>query len=185
MTRPIGFLLLLALAACGGREETATTDEAVGGAGTTGTATTTDPMTGTTAGTTGTTGTTAGGDVSLEGTTLEGDLDQVINNQGSLTEIAPSVAVPLIGRIQQRLAATDNGDLKDIAEQLGELRQQLQGTNTEGKQIGETLNELADKVAKFANSEDPAAEGARPRLARLSGALSTAGKRLAGTEGGN
>lgn len=195
MTRTPALLLVLALAACRADRtddgtDLGTGDAVKGGAQVTvgtpgaGTATTDDPTAEDVArGMADGDRETAAGDVVMEGTTLVGDVDRVANHRGALTSMAPGVAVPLIRRIAERLHATDDDQLHDIAGGLDDLRKQLEQEDADGREIGETLRKLSEQVAQYANSNTREAQSVRPRLARISGALSAAAKSLAGSEG--
>ena len=111
----------------------------------------------------------AAGDASM----LAADVDTVVAAaERGLTNLAPTVAVPLIERIERSLAGTGDAALGAVATDLGRLRTALGGG--EGN-IGEILGELGNKVTAYAPT---APEAVRARLTALGSALTTQGGAL-------
>ena len=111
----------------------------------------------------------ATGDASM----LAADVDTVAAAaERGLTNLSPSVAVPLIERIERSLAGTGDAALGAVATDLGRLRTALGGGEGD---IGAILTDLGGKVTAYAPT---APEAVRTRLTALGEALTTQGGSL-------
>lgn len=112
------------------------------------------------------------------GGALVANVDSVLtaaNASGGLTGIAPSVAVPIIQRIEDMLDATDNEQLDSVSDDLERLREQLGASTFDGAAVGTTLASLADKVNAYAPTAPAAVQGP---LQQLGTALTDAAQRV-------
>lgn len=99
------------------------------------------------------------------------DLDTTIGAlQGGLTSVNPATAVSVISNWQQQLQGSSDSTLKSIAEDLGDLKDQLTSGNLDGKAIGAVLTRLGSKTATAAASAD----------GQVASKLQTLGKLLSG-----
>lgn len=144
---PLACALAL-LAACGGRDETAartgdTLTLRVDSAG----------------------GSTAAGSLADASTTAQLDSIATAANGGGLTSLAPAVAVPLIRSLEEKLDATEDAALDDIADELEKLREELDGSKIEPPEIANILERLGPKVQQVA-ARGGAAQGSLESIAR-------------------
>ena len=106
------------------------------------------------------------------------ELDNTINAlQGDLTAIPMSNATGMIQDWQTRLQAANNPALNPIAENLGELQEELQESPIDGDDVGELLMELGQQTMDAASAADP---GMTNQLQQLGNLLMQAGQRLTG-----
>lgn len=78
--------------------------------------------------------------------------------RGGLTALAPSVAVPLIRSLEDKLDASNDPALTDIAKDLEKLREELADDTVDGGDVGEILERLGPKVTNVA-AKGGAAQG--------------------------
>lgn len=95
---------------------------------------------------------------------------------GGLTSIAPAIAVPLIRSLEQKLDATEDPALDDIADELEKLREELEGGDINGGDIASILERLGPKVQAVA----PRAGAAQSQLTAIANALTSAVPTLRG-----
>jgi hypothetical protein len=102
------------------------------------------------------------------------DLDQTVSAaEGGLTKLAPAAAITVIRRFEDKLDNSNDPALTDIAKDLEKLREELDDDTIDGKETGDILKRLGEKVTKVA-----AKPGAPAQLTRLGAALSAQGKKL-------
>lgn len=149
--------------ACGGSDDAAT-DSLAGR---------TDSM-GATTGTTGTAAATGAGSLADPGTVAQ--IDSIATAaSGGLTAIPVAVAVPLIRSLEQKLDASEDEALDDIADELEKLREELDG-DINGGEVANILERLGPKVAAVA----PRAGAAGAQLTAIANALTAAVPTLRG-----
>ena len=95
---------------------------------------------------------------------------------GGLTSIPAAVAVPLIRSLEQKLDATEDPALDDIADELEKLREELDGGDINGGDIANILERLGPKVQAVA----PRAGAAQAQLTAIANALTSAVPTLRG-----
>jgi hypothetical protein len=140
---------LAVLAACGGRDETAaragdTLSLRVDSAGGSSTA--------------------VGGSLADASTVAQIDSVATAANNG-LTSLSPAVAVPLIRSLEEKLDASEDAALDDIADELEKLREELDGSKIEPPEIANILERLGPKVQQVA-ARGGAAQGSLETIAR-------------------
>lgn len=135
-------------------------------AGTTGTG-----MTGTTTPGAATTGAPPTGDAAL----LQGTISAA---EGGLTRLPAAAAVQNIEAWQARLRGSNNPTLRQVHDDLGRLRTELQRSSLDRQAIGRLLTSLGQNTTAAAASADATS---RPQLTRLGSLLSTAGSQLSGS----
>jgi hypothetical protein len=153
-------LAAVTLAACGGnRDAQATADSAAAavGAGM-------DTMAGRTGaamgGDTGVMapGTAAGTSAMLSDPSTGPQIDSVVTAaRAGLTSLAPSVAVPLIQRLEDKLDNSNDPALTDIAKDLEKLREELADDTVDGPDVASILERLGPKVTNAAGNAGAAA----------------------------
>ena len=101
-----------------------------------------------------------------------------------VTGLDPVMAVGNIDGWIKALRAADGQQLKGIADDLEELRSELQKSSIDGQKVGQLLNTLGEKTTQAASKADPALS---PQLLQLGSLLLDAGKQLSGeqTQGGD
>ena len=133
--------LALTVAACGGKDAEGTDTSAAlanGATTTTDSATAMAPSGGMGAGT-------------LADASTGAQLDSVATAARSgLTSLAPAVAVPLLQSLEDKLDASNDPELTDIAKDLEKLREELQDDTPTGSDIANILERLGPKVTKAA-----------------------------------
>ncbi|MGZ8378217.1 MAG: hypothetical protein ACXW61_16885 [Gemmatirosa sp.] len=143
---------VLLVAACGGGSDTAATDSATG--------MTTGAMASDSAGMMAPGTATAGTPGSLSDASTVAQLDSVATAARSgLTSLAPAIAVPLIQSLEDKLDASNNPALTDIAKDLEKLREELNDAGgVNGGDVASILERLGPKVTSVA-SQGGAASG--------------------------
>ena len=106
------------------------------------------------------------------------DLDATIEAlQGDITSMDPGAAVDNINAWQAELEASGDEALQSIANDLGELKNQLGQMPPNGSEVGATLTRLGEQTTQAAaNAEAGIAE----QLNQLGSLLSDAGAQLSG-----
>lgn len=94
---------------------------------------------------------------------------------GGLTAIPPALAVSLIRSLEQKLDATEDPALDDIADELEKLREEL-GGDINGGDVANILERLGPKVQAVA----PRAGAAQAQLTAIASALTAAVPTLRG-----
>lgn len=138
---------LAVLAACGGRDETAAR-----------TGDTLSLRADSAAGRTG------AGSLADASTVAQIDSVATAANAG-LTSLSPAVAVPLIRSLEEKLDASEDPALDDIADELEKLREELDGSKIEPPEIANILERLGPKVQQVA-ARGGAAQGSLETIAR-------------------
>ena len=165
-------LALAALAACGGGETastTTTTDTGMGAGATTSAAGATTGDSGMMA-----PGTAAGTGASLADASTTAQLDSVATAaRTGLTSLAPSVAVPLIQSLEDKLDNSNDPALTDIAKDLEKLREELGAGTVDGGDVSEILERLGPKVTNVAANAGAASGTLRTIGEQLSAAAKT------------
>jgi hypothetical protein len=98
--------------------------------------------------------------------------------EGGLTTLAPSAAVSNIEGWQTRLRAANNPALTGIADDLEQLKGELQKGTVDGQAIGRLLTEVGEKTTSAAAAAQP---GAGEKVSRLGTLLTQAGRQLSGS----
>ena len=96
-----------------------------------------------------------------------------------VTGLDPVMAVGNIDGWIKALRAADGQQLKGIADDLEELRSELQKSSIDGQKVGQLLNTLGEKTTQAASKADPALS---PQLLQLGSLLLDAGKQLSGEQ---
>jgi len=95
--------------------------------------------------------------------------------EGGLTNLPANAAVSNIEGWENRLRAAGDPALNPIADDLAQLRQELQRTPVDGAAVGRLLTRLGEQTSAAAAGADPAVS---QRLNRLGNLLSQAGNQL-------
>lgn len=82
-----------------------------------------------------------------------------------ITSLSPAVAVPLIRSLEEKLDASEDAALDDIADELEKLREELDGSKIEPPEIANILERLGPKVQQVA-ARGGAAQGSLETIAR-------------------
>ena len=94
---------------------------------------------------------------------------------GDLTAIKPESALDVISTWRRSLSHSSKPELKEIADNLGELKDALSAGTLDGKQIGGILKTLGKQTSAAAKDAD---EGYSEGLTRLGKTLSKVGGAL-------
>ena len=122
-------------------------------------------------------GTAAGTTASLSDPSTGAQLDSVATAaKGGLTSLAPSVAVPLIQSIEDKLDNSNDPALTDIAKDLEKLREELSDDTISGADVASILERLGPKVTTVAANAGPA----QSTLQAIGSELSRAATQLRG-----
>jgi hypothetical protein len=98
--------------------------------------------------------------------------------QSGVTNIPPEAAITNIDGWAQRLQASNDPDLEQIADNLTQLRNMLSSGNLDGLAIGQLLTQLGSQTSSAASKADVSAQSQLQELGRL---LSQAGSQLSGS----
>ncbi len=110
------------------------------------------------------TGTAAGGTLADANTAAQIDSVAQAARTG-LVSLSPAVAVPLIRSLEEKLDASEDEALDDIADELEKLREELDGDKIEPPEIANILERLGPQVERVA-ARGGAAEGSLREIAR-------------------
>lgn len=164
--------LAASITACS-QGETAATDSAMTGAATTPVGTMTD--TGAVVGTGTGVGSAEMNNLNDPSTVTQ--VDAIISAaEGGLTKLPAAAAVAAIDPIREKLHNSGQPTLEGIADDLDDLKDKLDDTPVNGREIGTILSRMGPKVT--AASKEPAAGAAADRLARLGTLLTNGGTTL-------
>ena len=98
-----------------------------------------------------------------------------------VTGLDPVMAVGNIDGWIKALRESDEQGLGSIADDLEQLKSELQKESVDGQKVGELLNTLGEQTTQAASKADPALS---PQLLQLGSLLSDAGGQLSGGQGG-
>lgn len=85
----------------------------------------------------------------------QSELDSTIDALGgNLTSIKPESAVDVISTWRRSLSHSSNEELKSIADELGELKDELTSGSLDGKKIGKLLKSLGKNTTAAARDAD-------------------------------
>jgi len=98
--------------------------------------------------------------------------------QSGVTNIPPEAAVTNIDGWVQRLRASNEPSLENIADDLQQLRDMLSSGNLDGQSIGQLLTQLGSQTTSAAAQADSSSQSQLQELGRL---LSQAGSQLSGS----
>lgn len=109
--------------------------------------------------------------------THETEIDTTIDAlNGDLTAIKPENAVEVISAWRRSLSHSSKDGLKQIADDLGELKDELTSGTLDGKKIGALLKRLGKETTAAAKDAD---DSVSAKLAQLGQLLTKAGNGLA------
>ncbi len=98
--------------------------------------------------------------------------------QSGVTNIPPEAAVTNIDGWVQRLRASNEPSLENIADDLQQLRDMLSSGNLDGQSIGQLLTQIGSQTTSAAAQADSSSQRQLQELGRL---LSQAGSQLSGS----
>jgi len=100
----------------------------------------------------------------------------VASLKGGVLRLGVEAALPEISAWKERLAASGDADLEDVAGTLGELEAQLDPSGLDPVSVGALLLSLGEQVREVAGAEIGAQVG--ERLSRLGTLLGSEGRAL-------